>query len=184
MVAVDRDNWYEADVDTVAGSFEVDPTRGLGQGQVEERLQRYGPNRLSEGEKESAFQAFLRQYEDFMQIVLLVAAVVNQLVTGDVATTALLAGLSVFNAIIGLRQEAKAEESVAALANMLKTVARVRRDGQAIEIDAQELVPGDVVLVEAGNVMPADGRICVAATLEIEEAALTGESVPVAKSTE
>jgi Ca2+-transporting ATPase len=183
MVAVDRDRWYDADVDTVAGSFEVDPTRGLGTGQVEERLQRYGPNRLSEGEKESALQAFLRQYEDFMQIVLLVAAVVNQLVTGDVATTALLAGLTVFNAIIGLRQEAKAEESVAALASMMKTVARVRRDTQVLEVPAEELVPGDVVLMEAGNVVPADGRIVLAATLEIEEAALTGESLPVGKDT-
>ena len=96
----------------------------------------------------------------------------------------MLAGLTVFNAVIGLRQEAKAEESVKALAQMLKTIARVRRDGQAIEIDAEELVPGDVVLMEAGNRVPADGRICVAATLEIEEAALTGESLPVGKGTD
>jgi P-type Ca2+ transporter type 2C len=95
-----------------------------------------------------------------------------------------LAGLTVFNAVIGLRQEAKAEESVKALAQMMKTIARVRRGGLAIEIDAEELVPGDVVLMEAGNRVPADGRICVAATLEIEEAALTGESLPVAKSTD
>ena len=86
--------------------------------------------------------------------------------------------------MIGLRQEAKAEESVEALSQMMKTIARVRRDGQAIEIDAEELVPGDVVLVEAGNLVPADGRIVVAATLEIEEAALTGESLPVGKQTE
>jgi Ca2+-transporting ATPase len=109
--------------------------------------------------------------------------VINLIVTGDVATSAVLAGLTVFNAVIGLRQEAKAEESVKALAQMLKTVARVRRDGQAFEIDAEELVPGDVVLMEAGNRVPADGRICVAATLEIEEASLTGESLPVAKGT-
>ena len=95
-----------------------------------------------------------------------------------------LAGLTVFNAVIGLRQEAKAEESVKALAQMMKTIARVRRDGQAVEVDAEELVPGDVVLVEAGNRVPADGRVCVAATLEIEEAALTGESLPVGKSTD
>ena len=129
-------------------------------------------------------QAFLRQYQDFMQIILLVAAVVNLMVTGDVGTTLVLAGLTLFNAVIGLRQEAKAEESVAALAQMMKTIARVRRDGQAVEIDAEQLVPGDVVLVEAGNRVPADGRICVAATLEIEEAALTGESLPVGKSTD
>ena len=89
-----------------------------------------------------------------------------------------------FNAVIGLRQESKAEASVAALAEDDQDIARVRRDGQIVEIDAEELVPGDVVLVEAGNRVPADGRICVAATLEIEEAALTGESLPVAKYTD
>ena len=142
------------------------------------------PTSSPAGKKESGFQAFVRQYRDFMQIVLLVAATVNLLVTGDVGTSVVLAGLTLFNAVIGLRQEAKAEESVKALAQMMKTIARVRRDGQAIEIDAEQLVPGDIVLVEAGNRIPADGRICVAATLEIEEAALTGESLPVGKSTE
>ena len=129
-------------------------------------------------------QAFVRQYRDFMQLILLAAALINLVVTGDVGTSVVLAGLTVFNAVIGLRQEAKAEESVKALAQMMKTIARVRRGGQAVEIDAEELVPGDVVLMEAGNRVPADGRICVAATLEIEEAALTGESLPVAKGTD
>jgi Ca2+-transporting ATPase len=117
-----------------------------------------------------------------MQVILLGAAVVNQLVTQETGTTVVLAGLTVFNAIIGLRQEAKAEESVKALSQMMKTIARVRRDGQAVEIDAGDLVVGDVVLVEAGNRVPADGRVSLAATLEIEEAALTGESLPVGKS--
>jgi Ca2+-transporting ATPase len=99
------------------------------------------PNRLASAKKESALQAFLRQYEDFMQIILLGAAIVNALVTDDFATTVLLAGLTVFNAIIGLRQEAKAEASVEALAQMMKTIARVRRDGQAIEIDAESSSP-------------------------------------------
>ena len=119
-----------------------------------------------------------------MQVILLGAAVVNQVVTGETGTTVVLAGLTVFNAVIGLRQESKAEESVKALSQMMKTIARVRRDGQAVEIDAGELVPGDVVLVEAGNLIPADGRVSLAATLEIEEAALTGESLPVGKSIE
>ena len=83
--------------------------------------------------------------------------------------------------MLGLRQEAKAEASLAALEKMLKDIARVRRDGVAVEIDAAELVPGDIVLFEAGNRVPADGRLIVAATLEIEEAALTGESAPVLK---
>ncbi len=167
---------------TVTEGLGVDPARGLSQDEAAARLATYGPNRLAEARKESGLQAFLRQYQDFMQILLLVAAVVNLVVTRDVGTTVVLAGLTVLNAVIGLRQESKAEESVAALAQMMKTVARVRRDGQPVEIDAEGLVPGDVVLVEAGNLVPADGRVLLAATLEIEEAALTGESLPVGKS--
>ena len=172
------------EADEVARTLGVDVAVGLSQGEAASRLQSHGANKLTATKKESGFQAFVRQYRDFMQIVLLVAAVINLIVTGDAGTSIVLAGLTLFNAVVGLRQEAKAEESVAALAQMMKTVARVRRDGQAVEIDAENLVPGDVVLVEAGNRLPADGRICVAATLEIEEAALTGESLPVGKSVE
>src|SRR5262245_4682271 len=168
----------------VAEQLDVDPDRGLSAAAAGERLRAGGPNKLAGAKKESGFRAFVRQYQDFMQIILLGAAIVNAIVTDETGTTVLLAGLTVLNAVIGLRQEAKAEESVAALAQMMKTIARVRRDGQAIEIDAEELVPGDVLLVEAGNRVPADGRIVVAATLEIEEAALTGESLPVAKQIE
>ncbi|GAA4731398.1 cation-transporting P-type ATPase [Nocardioides endophyticus] len=171
-----------ADSEAVARGLDVDPARGLPADEVQRRLASYGGNRLAAGRKEPAWRGFVRQYEDFMQVILLAAALVNQLVTGDTGTTVVLAGLTVFNAVIGLRQEAKAEESVKALSQMMKTIARVRRDGQAVEIDAEELVPGDIVLVEAGNRVPADGRICLAATLEIEEAALTGESLPVGKS--
>ena len=150
----DHPSWYGMDVASVATQLGVDPARGLSAAEAADRLRTHGPNKLAGGKKESGFQAFLRQYQDFMQIILLVAAVVNQLVTGEAGTTVVLAGLTVFNAVIGLRQEAKAEESVKALAQMMKTIARVRRDGQAIEIDAEELVPGDVVLVEAGNRVP------------------------------
>jgi Ca2+-transporting ATPase len=180
----DRTEWYALEAAAVASDLDVDPGVGLDADEIVRRRGEHGPNRLAAAKKESALQAFLRQYRDFMQIVLLVAGVINQVVTGDAATTLLLAGLTVFNAIVGLRQEAEAEESVKALAQMMKTVARVRRGGQVLEIDAVDLVPGDVVLMEAGNVVPADGRITVAATLEIEEAALTGESLPVGKSTD
>jgi Ca2+-transporting ATPase len=177
-----RGDWYAIDLPAAASELGVDVAAGLDATDVERRMQTYGPNRLAAGAKESGFQAFIRQYRDFMQIVLLAAAVINQAVTGDAGTTIVLAGLTLLNAVIGLRQESKAEDSVKALAQMMKTIARVRRDGQVLEIDAEALVPGDVVLMEAGNVVPADGRICVAATLEIEEAALTGESLPVGKS--
>jgi Ca2+-transporting ATPase len=102
-------------------------------------------------------------------------------VTGEWGTTIVLLLLTVFNAVLSLRGEAKAAASVGALEKMLKNIARVRRDGEAMEIDSEGLVPGDIVLMEAGNRVPADGRLFVAATLEIEEGALTGESVPVLK---
>src|SRR4051794_16658963 len=178
------DNPVSATADAVAAGLGVDPSRGLSAAEAASRLASHGPNQLTGAKHEPAWRAFLRQYEDFMQWVLLGAALVNQIVTGETGTTVVLAGLTVFNAVVGLRQESKAEESVKALAQMMKTIARVRRGGQAVEIDAENLVPGDVVLVEAGNRIPADGRVFVAATLEIEEAALTGESLPVGKSTD
>src|SRR6478752_895717 len=177
-------NPVAATVDDVARELGVEVLAGLSSQEARNRLEKFGPNKLAEGSKEPGWRAFLRQYEDFMQLILVGAALVNQIVTGDTGTTVVLAGLTVFNAVVGLRQESKAEASVSALAQMMKTIARVRRDGVAIEIDAQDLVPGDVVLVEAGNKIPADGRVVVAATLEIEEAALTGESLPSSKSTD
>ncbi|WP_051551261.1 cation-translocating P-type ATPase [Nocardioides sp. URHA0020] len=180
--AAPRSDPVSATAEAVAAGLGVDVAQGLSAAEAGSRLASLGPNALAAGTREPGWRAFLRQYEDFMQLVLLAAALVNQLVTQDTGTTVVLAGLTVFNAVIGLRQEAKAEESVQALSQMMKTIARVRRDGQAVEIDAVDLVPGDVVLVEAGNRVPADGRVSLAANLEIEEAALTGESLPVGKT--
>ena len=125
-----QQEWFASEATEVARVLEVDPAQGLGGPDVQSRRDRHGSNRLAGGKKESGFRAFLRQYEDFMQIVLLAAAVINQIVTGSTGTTVVLAGLTLLNAVIGLHQEAKAEESVAALASMMKTIARVRRDGQ------------------------------------------------------
>ena len=175
---------FGSTAEQVARDVGVAPDQGLSSDEAKSRLASRGPNRLTETKKEPGWRAFLRQYEDFMQIVLLAAALINQLVTHEAGTTVVLAGLTVFNAIVGLRQEAKAEESVKALAQMMKSIARVRRDGREAEVDAEDLVVGDVVLVEAGNRIPADGRISLSATLEIEEAALTGESLPSSKSTD
>src|SRR5688572_1329569 len=173
--------WYQLSPEEVATRLDVDPSSGLSDLEVQRRRQQHGSNVLAAKKAESGFQAFLRQYQDLMQVILVGAAIVNQIVTGEAGTTIVLLGLTVFNAVLGLRQESKAEASLAALEKMLKDIARVRRDGVAIEIDAAELVPGDIVLFEAGNRVPADGRLIVAATLEIEEAALTGESDPVLK---
>src|SRR5512139_3855941 len=176
--------WYTLDPQAVGKELGVDPAKGLSAAEAKSRLQKYGPNRLAEKKKKSGLQAFLEQYQDLMQFVLLGAAVINQIFTREWGTTIVLVGLTVFNAVLGMRGEAKAEASLAALASAMKSIARVRRNGQAVEIDAEELVPGDIVLMEAGNRVPADGRLFVTATLEIEEAALTGESVASPKDTE
>src|SRR6476646_2695349 len=179
----DRRPWYRMGVDETVAQLHADTVSGLTSSEVSERQARYGANVLAGKEKETALRAFVRQYQDLMQIILVGAAVVNQIVTGEVGTTIVLVGLTVFNAVLGLRQEAQAEASLDALEKMLKDIARVCRDGTVIEIDAAELVPCDIVLMEAGNRVPADGRLFVAATVEIEEAALTGESTPTLKDT-
>jgi len=180
----DATKWYAMPSDQVAQQLQVDPKKGLSASEAQQRLQKYGANVLAAKKKESGLQAFLRQYKDFMQIVLLVAAAASFIFTQDLGTTLVLLGLTVFNAVLGLNQESKAEASLAALQKMMKNIARVRRDGAAIEVDAENLVPGDIVLMEAGNRVPADGRLFVTATLEIEEAALTGESVASSKDTD
>jgi Ca2+-transporting ATPase len=184
MTDVSQPKWYNMAVDAVAAQLQVDPARGLSAAEVQQRQGKYGPNRLAAKKKEPGWQAFLRQYRDFMQIILVAAAAVSGLLIQDWGTARMLLILTVFNAVLSLKQESKAEASLAALEKMMKNIARVRRDGQAIEVDAEELVPGDIVLFEAGNRVPADGRLFVAATLEIEEAALTGESVASPKETD
>jgi Ca2+-transporting ATPase len=174
--------WYRLAAADVCERLDVVPDHGLSAAEVEARRQRCGPNKLAEEAKEPAWKAFLRQYRDLMQLVLVGAALVSIVALQDVSTGLAILGLTVLNAVMGLHQEGKAAESVEALREMLIMTANVRRDGQLVEVPAEELVPGDVVGFEAGDKVPADGRILVAATLEIEEAGLTGESTPVAKS--
>jgi Ca2+-transporting ATPase len=176
--------WYGLPADEVCRRLNVDPAVGLSAAEVLERRQRYGPNRLAEEAKEPTWRAFLRQYRDLMQLVLVGAAVVSIVALQEVSTGLVVLALTVFNAVMGLHQEGKAAESVEALRKMLIITAGVRRDGQLVEVPAEELVPGDIVGFEAGDKVPADGRVLVSATLEIEEAGLTGESTPVAKSVE
>ncbi len=187
MAPVESNNqmaWHTLTPEATALKLGVDPKKGLSSAEAAQRLQQYGPNELAGKKKEPGWQAFLRQYQDFMQIILVGAAIINQFFTGQWGTTLALLSLTVFNAVMGLNQESKAEASLAALQQMMKNIARVRRDGQAVEVDAGQLVPGDIVLMEAGNRVPADGRLFVAATLEIEEAALTGESVAAPKNSD
>ena len=181
---VEQDTWYKLSPEQTATKLGVDIQNGLGTTEAQSRLQKYGPNILESKKKESGIHAFLRQYRDFMQIILLVAALISLVFTGKFGTSVVLVILTIFNALLGLNQESKAQASLAALEKMMKNIARVRRDGQVIEIEAEKVVPGDIVLIEAGNRVPADGRLFVTATLEIEEAALTGESVASPKDIE
>ncbi|MDW7731140.1 MAG: cation-transporting P-type ATPase [Methanolobus sp.] len=173
--------WYSLDSTEVADRLQVDTSKGLSSAEAQKRLQQYGPNRLKDTKKESGWQAFLRQYKDLMQTILLAAAAVNQIFTGDWRTTMLLVVITIFNALLGLRGEAKAAASLAELSGKMKVIARVRRDGKEQEVDISQVVPGDIAIVEAGDVVPADGRLFVVATLETGEAALTGESIASSK---
>jgi Ca2+-transporting ATPase len=176
--------WHSFSADEACTRLGVDARSGLEAAEVEKRRAQFGPNKLAEQPKEPGWHAFLRQYRDLMQYVLVGAAIVSVVALQEFATGLAILGITVLNAILGLNQEGKAAESVAALQKMLVIKAHTRRGGELVDIPSEELVPGDVVSFEAGDKIPADGRLLVAATLEIEEAALTGESVPVGKSVE
>jgi P-type Ca2+ transporter type 2C len=173
--------WYALPPDEVTSRIGVDPTRGLSGAEASSRLASLGPNKFAVAEVEPRWRAFVRQYRDPMQIVLLVAGIGSLYPLKELGTGLVLLFLTLFNAVLGLRQEGKAAEAVAALQKMMIVKARVRRDGELVQIPAEELVPGDIVSIEAGDVVPADGRLLSAATLEVAESALTGESLPVSK---
>ncbi|HYB29379.1 MAG TPA: cation-transporting P-type ATPase [Solirubrobacteraceae bacterium] len=176
--------WHVLTEDEVSRGLDVDLARGLTGDEAGRRQAQYGPNRFSSGKVEPRWHAFLRQYEDPMQIVLLVAGIGSLYPLKQLGTGLLLIFLTIFNAILGLQQEGKAAAAVAALQKMMIVKARVKRGGQLLELPAEQLVPGDVVSVEAGDLVPADGRLLQAATLEVDESALTGESLPVSKGVE
>jgi P-type Ca2+ transporter type 2C len=173
--------WYALSPGDATSRLGVDPGSGLPGAEAASRLAGVGPNKFAAAEVEPRWHAFLRQYRDGMQIVLLVAGIGSIYPLHELATGLVLLFLTLFNAVLGLRQEGKAAEAVAALQKMMIVKAKVRRDGQLTQIPAEELVPGDIVSIEAGDVVPADGRLLSAATLEIAESALTGESLPVSK---
>jgi len=175
--------WHTLSIEEALRAQSVDATTGLSQAEVVRRLKQFGPNKFAEAKKVPGYIAFLNQYKDPMQIVLLVAAIVSILIQ-QWGTALILIILTLFNAFLALRQEGKAEASVAALQKMLIVKSKVRRGGQIIELAAEQLVPGDIVVLEAGDRVTADGRIIRAATLEIDESALTGESAPVPKQIE
>ena len=176
--------WHTLSADQVLRSEGANAQRGLSSAEAAARARRFGPNKLAAAKAEPRWHAFLRQYRDPMQIVLLAAGIGSLYPLKQLGTGILLILLTLFNAVLGLQQEGKAAAAVAALQKMVIIKAKVRRDGQLAEIPAGQLVPGDIVAIEAGDIVPADGRLLKAATLEVDESALTGESLPVAKGTE
>ncbi len=153
---------------------------GLTTQEARARLERYGPNELQEKPRPGFFRLLLDQFNNFLVIILIVAAVVS-LLLGEYIDAAAILAIVVLNSVLGVVQESKAEQALAALKKMAAPNAQVIRDGQQVTIPARELAPGDIVLLEAGNYVPADLRLVESVNLKVEEASLTGESVPVNK---
>lgn len=172
--------WHAEDPDAVVSATISDRQSGLTAGEADERRRRHGPNEIVSEPGPSMWAIALTQLKDLMNLMLVAVAVVSVII-GEVPTAMVVAVLVGLNIVLGTHQELKARASVDALAKMQTPQARVTRDGILIQLDATELVPGDIVQLEAGDIVPADGRLLTTATLETQEAALTGESAPVPK---
>ena len=149
--------------------------------QAKENLKKYGPNELEEGKKKSVFQIFLEQFKDFLVIILIISAVISGFL-GDVESAIVIFVVITMNAILGTVQNFKAQKSLESLKAMSAPHARVLRDGEKLEISALSLVPGDILLLEAGDIAAADGRILENYSLQVNESALTGESENINKT--
>jgi Ca2+-transporting ATPase len=175
--------WYALSTQDVTAQLGVDADSGLTVAEVERRQAEYGPNELATEPPPSIWVVAREQLMNPMNIMLLIVVAASFAIV-QIATALVVLGLVLFNVVMGTNQELKARASVEALAKLQVPHARVRRSGQVAEIASTKLVPGDIVLLEAGDVVPADGRIITSATLEVQESALTGESAPVPKDPE
>ena len=145
--------------------------------QVREHQEQYGPNELVEGKKKTILQIFLEQYKDFLVIILIIAAVASGFM-GDIESAAVIVIVITMNAILGTVQTVKAEQSLQSLKKLSGPEAKVLRDGAVVQIPSAEVTVGDIVMLEAGDYIPADGRLLECASMKVDESALTGESVP------
>ena len=174
-------NIWQKDRETLFRELECTPD-GLNQAEAKHRLEKYGPNELQAGTKKSVLRIFLEQFADFLVIILILAAAVSAML-GDVESTAVILAVITLNAILGTVQTVKAAASLDSLKQMSAPTAKVVRDGQTVQIPGREVVVGDVVVLEAGDSVCADGRLLECASLKCAESALTGESLPVEKDT-
>jgi Ca2+-transporting ATPase len=174
---------YQQSIQDTLDAFNVEQLNGLSPSEVSKRQDEHGKNVLPTDQGVNWVQLILSQFTDIMVIILIIAAVISA-VLGEATDVIVIMAIVTLNAILGIYQEFQAEQALAALSQLQVPQVRVRRDRQVREISAEELVPGDIVLIEEGDRIPADGRLIEAINLQIEEAALTGESLPVAKSTD
>lgn len=177
--------WYTKELNQIFNELNA-RQGGLTEDEASKRLEKYGANNLKEKKKESLFIKFIKQFNDFMIIVLIIAAIISAIVaktngSGDYIDSIIIIAIVIFNAIMGLIQEEKAEKSLEALKKMSAPNAKVRRNGKIREIEASKVVPGDIVMLEAGNYVPADCRLIDSYNLQIEESSLTGETLPTSK---
>ena len=177
--------WYTKELNQIFNELNA-RQGGLTEDEASKRLEKYGANNLKEKKKENLFIKFIKQFNDFMIIVLIIAAIISAIVaktngSGDYIDSIIIIAIVIFNAIMGLIQEEKAEKSLEALKKMSAPNAKVRRNGKIQEIEASQVVPGDVVILEAGNYVPADCRLIDSYNLQIEESSLTGETLPTSK---
>ena len=179
--------WQSFNINEVARKLRTNIENGLTKEEAENRRNKHGPNKLDEQKKENLFIRFIKEFNDFMIIILIIAAIISALVSfmqgeNDYIDSIIIISIVVLNAIMGLVQEAKAEKSLEALKDMSAPVAKVRRNGRIETVKGTEVVPGDIVLLEAGNFVPADCRLINSYNLKIEESSLTGETVPILKA--
>ena len=178
--------WYTLSTKEVEKQIQTNIEFGLNEKQVEDKQNKFGLNKLEEKKKESIVIKFIKQFNDFMIIILIIASIISAVVarlegSNDYFDSIIIIAIVVFNAIMGLVQEAKAEKSLEALKKMTAPTCRVKRNGKISTIKSEQIVPGDIVLLEAGNYVPADCRLISSSNLKIEESSLTGETVPVLK---
>lgn len=178
--------WYTGEIDEIRRSFKTNLNLGLTSEEAKERLKENGLNKLDDKKKESIIIRFIKQFNDFMIIILIIASIISAVMaymegTGDYIDSIIIIAIVVFNACMGLFQEAKAEKSLEALKKMSSPSAKVKRDGKIINIKSEEVVVGDIIMLEAGNYVPADCRLIKTSSLKIEESSLTGENLPVLK---
>src|SRR5215813_9288955 len=181
--ASDVTAWHSISVENVLKRLTTSTDKGLAAGEASARLQKYGPNRLPEGKKRGPFMRFLAQFNNILVYVLLGAGF-TKLMLGLWVDAGIIFGVVILNALLGFIQEGKAEKALDSIRNMLSAEARTVRGGETRMTPAEELVPGDVVILESGDKIPADVRLVTAKNLRTEEAALTGESVPADKGTD